>query len=271
MMTRKRAWHALSYCIAAALLAGCGGSQPPTGTPGAMPQLPAVSPNSIMAHSGATSSSYQIVYRFAGGTDGQKPQASLIDVNGTLYGTTTTGGAYCQESDGAGCGTAFSVATTGTENVLHSFGNGTDGTAPTSSLIGVNGTLYGTTAFGGGYCAADGATGCGTVFSITPTGTEQGLHRFGSGLSETNTVEYRNPDDALDALRARVREVGIRAVSRQTGLSRRHVQEFVNERTAPQAETAAKLEGSLQKLTTPSAWPIKRRGRHAFQDSPGKF
>ena len=96
MMTRKRAWHALSYCIAAALLAGCGGSQSPTGTPGAMPQLPAVSPNSIMAHSGATSSSYQIVYRFAGGTDGQKPQASLIDVNGTLYGTTTTGGAYCQ-------------------------------------------------------------------------------------------------------------------------------------------------------------------------------
>jgi len=62
--------------------------------------------------------------------------------------------------------------------VLHSFGNGTDGIAPTSSLIDVNGTLFGTTAFGGGDCAANGATGCGTVFSMTPTGTEQVLHRF---------------------------------------------------------------------------------------------
>jgi uncharacterized repeat protein (TIGR03803 family) len=174
--------YAVSISVAVALLAGCGGSQPPVGVPGAMPQPPAVAPNSTMAHhSGATSSSYQIVYRFAGGADGQNPQASLIDVNGTLYGTTTAGGAYCEESDGTGCGTVFSVATTGTENVLHSFGNGTDGIAPTSSLIDVNGTLYGTTAFGGGYCAADGATGCGTVFSITPTGTEQVLHRFGSG------------------------------------------------------------------------------------------
>ena len=32
----KRA--ALSSCVAAAMLAGCGGSQPPTGAPGAMPQ-----------------------------------------------------------------------------------------------------------------------------------------------------------------------------------------------------------------------------------------
>ena len=30
--------HALTRCIAAAMLAGCGGSQPVTGAPGAMPQ-----------------------------------------------------------------------------------------------------------------------------------------------------------------------------------------------------------------------------------------
>ena len=30
--------HAFSFCIVAATLAGCGGSQPPTGTPGAMLQ-----------------------------------------------------------------------------------------------------------------------------------------------------------------------------------------------------------------------------------------
>jgi uncharacterized repeat protein (TIGR03803 family) len=182
MNTSSLSRCALSFCATAAMLAACGGSQPPIVAPAAMPQPPAVAPNSTMAHhSGDTSSSYQIVYRFAGGADGQQPQASLIDVNGTLYGTTTAGGAYCEESDGNGCGTVFSVSTTGSEKVLHSFGNGTDGIAPTSSLIVVNGVLYGTTAFGGGYCAADGATGCGTVFSINPTDTEQVLHRFGGG------------------------------------------------------------------------------------------
>jgi hypothetical protein len=34
--------YALSVCAAAAFLAGCGGSQPPIGAPGAMPQSPAV-------------------------------------------------------------------------------------------------------------------------------------------------------------------------------------------------------------------------------------
>jgi hypothetical protein len=32
--------YALSSCVAAAMLAGCGGSQPPIGAPGAMPQSP---------------------------------------------------------------------------------------------------------------------------------------------------------------------------------------------------------------------------------------
>jgi uncharacterized repeat protein (TIGR03803 family) len=179
----KALWLGISALSisAATLPAACGGSQPPIGAPGAMPQRAARAPNSTRAHHSGATSSCQVVYRFAGGTDGQQPQASLIDVNGTLYGTTAAGGAYCEESDGTGCGTVFSVTTTGSENVLHSFGNGTDGIAPTSSLIDVNGTLYGTTAFGGGYCAADGATGCGTVFSITPAGTELVLHHFGSG------------------------------------------------------------------------------------------
>jgi uncharacterized repeat protein (TIGR03803 family) len=182
--------YALIGCVAVAMLAGCGGSQPPVGAPVAMPLQAqvrsgaAVAPNSSIAHHNeTTSSSYQVVYRFAGGADGQNPQASLIDVNGTLYGTTTAGGAFCENSDSNdyGCGAVFSVTTTGKENVLHSFGNGADGIAPTSSLIDVKGTLFGTTAFGGGYCASNGTTGCGTVFSIITTGTEQVLHSFGSG------------------------------------------------------------------------------------------
>jgi len=43
-----------------------------------------------------------VIYSFAGGTDGQNPGARLIDVSGTLYGTTEYGGAY-------GSGTLFAL------------------------------------------------------------------------------------------------------------------------------------------------------------------
>jgi uncharacterized repeat protein (TIGR03803 family) len=97
--------------------------------------------------------------------DGAAPEASLIDVSGMLYGTTTGGGANTACDYGNGCGTVFSVdPTTGTETVLYSFCNQTnctDGASPFASLIDVNGTLYGTTQSGGTH-------GYGTVFAITP-------------------------------------------------------------------------------------------------------
>ena len=60
------------------------------------------------------------------------------------------------------CGTVFSITTGGTEKVLHSFGKGTDGSNPYAGLIDVNGTLYGTTVYGGAYDYY------GTVFSLKP-------------------------------------------------------------------------------------------------------
>jgi uncharacterized repeat protein (TIGR03803 family) len=110
-----------------------------------------------------------VLHSFGSGADGEYPIASLIDVKGTLYGTTEEGGTY-------GGGTVFSLSlTTGTETVLHSFGGGTDGNTPVASLINVKGTLYSTTAGGGTY-------GDGTVFSVNPkTGAETVLHSFGSG------------------------------------------------------------------------------------------
>ena len=72
--------------------------------------------------------------------DGAGPMASLIDVNGTLYGTTSAGG---------NGGTVFSFyPSTGTETVLYSFcsqTNCTDGQNPEANLIDVKGTLYGAT------------------------------------------------------------------------------------------------------------------------------
>ena len=121
----------------------------------------------------------KVLHSFGSGTDGIRPLASLIDVNGTLYGTTEYGGVYSCGSIG-GCGTVFSITTGGTEKVLHSFGSGTDGRAPAAPLLEVNGTLYGTTLTGGSHSCGS-YYRCGTVFSITPSGTEKVLHSFGSG------------------------------------------------------------------------------------------
>lgn len=108
--------------------------------------------------------------------DGRYPSAGLISVNGTLYGTTAYGGAGT--CTGSGCGTVFSIdLNAGTETVLHSFVGGADGQEPFDSLTNLNGTLYGTTFFGGEPgCFRD---GCGTVFSIAPgTGKEKVLYAF---------------------------------------------------------------------------------------------
>jgi uncharacterized repeat protein (TIGR03803 family) len=112
------------------------------------------------AFSVTTSGTEKVLHVFPGNlTDGGSPEAPLIEVKGTLYGTTTLGGLYqCQ---GGGCGTVFSITPGGKENVLHYFGGKRDGVYPTAGLIDVGGTLYGTTQNGGTY--ADG-----TVFALTP-------------------------------------------------------------------------------------------------------
>lgn len=124
-----------------------------------------------------TGGTEKVLHSFGQGTDGSHPVARLIDENGTLFGTTIEGGANsCGSST---CGTVFSITKDGTETVLHSFGQGTDGSSPTAGLIDKNGTLYGTTAGGG-------ANGAGTVFSITTGGTENVLHSFGQGADGSN-------------------------------------------------------------------------------------
>ncbi|HLY07353.1 MAG TPA: choice-of-anchor tandem repeat GloVer-containing protein [Rhizomicrobium sp.] len=121
-------------------------------------------------------------------TDGKSPVANVIDVGGTLYGTT--------EAGGAGVGTIFSLdPTTGSETVLYSFLGGADGWGPVASLIDVKGTLYGTTYLGGGTGCGDGGTGCGTVFSFDPsTGVEKILYSF---CQMSNCSDGQNPEVSL--------------------------------------------------------------------------
>jgi uncharacterized repeat protein (TIGR03803 family) len=62
-----------------------------------------------------------------------------------------------------------------TETVRYSFkANDADGKYPDADLTYVNGTLYGTTPFGG-------AHGVGSVFKVTTSGTESVLYSFASG------------------------------------------------------------------------------------------
>ena len=114
-----------------------------------------------------------MLYSFGAKPDGEIPNGDLIDVDGTLYGTTIGGGEGCGFE---GCGTVFSITTGGKERVLHRFdnANGSDGWYPDESLNDVGGTFYGTTYQGG-------MLGWGTFFSITRVGKEEVLYNFGKG------------------------------------------------------------------------------------------
>jgi uncharacterized repeat protein (TIGR03803 family) len=121
------------------------------------------------AFSISTTGTEKVLYDFGSGS---YPAAGLINVNGTLYGTTREGGAY---GPSLGGGTAFSITTSGSLTTLHSFGSSTDGVYPYAPFLNVKGTLYGTTSAGGAY-------GKGTVFSMSLTGAdEKVLHSFGHG------------------------------------------------------------------------------------------
>lgn len=111
-----------------------------------------------------TAGSESTLYAFKGDPDGDSPEASLLDVSGTFYGTTLAGGAN-------GDGTVFTLTPSGQEAVIHSFGIGTDGIWPLTGLTLLGGALYGTTELGG-------TDGCGTVFKITTAGSERVLHSF---------------------------------------------------------------------------------------------
>ena len=107
----------------------------------------------------------KVKHIFAGATsDGANPAGGLLDVGGTLYGTTQHGGKH-------DLGTVFSRSPTGTMKILHSFAGGNDGKDPDAGVIDVNGTLYGTTFDGG-------KNNDGTVFSVTTAGVERIVHAF---------------------------------------------------------------------------------------------
>jgi len=125
----------------------------------------------------------QIIYSFAGGSDGSNPLSDLIfDSLGNLYGTTYYGGTGSCASGTVTCGTVFQLTPGSngvwTKAVLHQFKGGNDGGGPVAGLVfDTSGNLYGTTTGSGG-------TNAGSVFELIP-GTngwgEKVLHGFSVG------------------------------------------------------------------------------------------
>jgi uncharacterized repeat protein (TIGR03803 family) len=116
-----------------------------------------------LALTSARAATYQVLYSFAGGDDGQSPYGQLaMDKNGLLYGTTVSGGA-------GGGGTVFRFdPATGVLTTLYAFTVfGATGSTPAAGVvIDGAGMLYGTTQSGG--LTADCGGGCGTVYKLDP-------------------------------------------------------------------------------------------------------
>jgi uncharacterized repeat protein (TIGR03803 family) len=103
-------------------------------------------------------------------TDGAGPVGLMRGSDGNFYGTTYSGGADNNPNCNSGqCGTVFEITAAGLLNTLHSFCSQptcTDGSNPTAALMqATNGTIYGTTGYGGTNLC--GNLGCGTVFSLS--------------------------------------------------------------------------------------------------------
>ncbi len=140
---------------------------------GAIFKLTPPSPNSEQWHE-------TMLHSFAGAPDGAGPNAQLVLASdGTLYGETAYGGRSTMCPYVRGCGTVFALkprrgGSRYVETIVHSFNVGqkpkNDGSIPGGALIQTsNGTLYGTTAYGGGLPGCDvekGLMGCGTIFAL---------------------------------------------------------------------------------------------------------
>ncbi len=121
-----------------------------------LPNEPTIHPAIQRANPAPT---YKVLYNFSGGVDGWYPNSLSMDGHGNLYGTTLNGGI---ENNG----TAFKLTpeTSGWRYTRLYLFPGANGTSPSSPLVvAPNGTLYGTTLFGGD-------AGNGTIFGLSPSG-----------------------------------------------------------------------------------------------------
>jgi uncharacterized repeat protein (TIGR03803 family) len=93
--------------------------------------------------------------------DGNNLSSALVQAtDGNFYGPAAGGGNHPCSGFFRSCGTVFKITPEGTMTTLHMFDQ-TDGSTPLGLFQATNGTLYGTTLFGG-TCGS-----CGTVFTLS--------------------------------------------------------------------------------------------------------
>jgi uncharacterized repeat protein (TIGR03803 family) len=134
--------------------------------------LPSALNGSASVDRAVQTSGYSQLYSFKGMPDGAYPLKRLLNVGGVLYGTANWGGQPNEQSGGEETGTVFKWSQSGGESNVHVFQDFPDGRNPVAALINVKGELYGTTVYGGGPKQR------GTVFKVSPTGSESVLYRF---------------------------------------------------------------------------------------------
>jgi uncharacterized repeat protein (TIGR03803 family) len=118
------------------------------------------------------------LYQFTDGDDGGYPTSDLAeDEAGNLYGTTLYDGS-------GGGGVIFEVTPTGTETVIHSFGND-QGPSRQGVIRDKKGNLYGTAQ----------SNCCGLVYKISKDGSETVLYSFTGG------ADGNGPGDSARLLR----------------------------------------------------------------------
>jgi uncharacterized repeat protein (TIGR03803 family) len=127
--------------------------------------------------------------------DGNQTTSPLVESTaGAFYGTNLYGGAGAHCTLSQGCGTAFRVTTSGAFTKLHDFcawAGCTDGAIPNALIQATDGNFYGTTSQGG-------ASGDGTVFSLTTTGHFTLIHSFsGTDGDRAGTALYQGTDGNL--------------------------------------------------------------------------
>jgi len=152
-----------------------------------------------MVEQGAPPPTFQTLHTFTGiPSDGANPWNDLLlDVNGTLYGTTSFGGGGVYATN---MGTAYTLNSEGTETVLYSFcslANCADGWLPQSNVLqDGQGNLYGVTLFGGNMTSTNCTNnGCGVVYKLDASGHLTVLHTF-TGGTDGNTPQGLNMDSA---------------------------------------------------------------------------
>ena len=120
------------------------------------------------------------LHEFTDPADGAHPNGLMLGTDGNLYGTAEHGGTTPQHA-----GTLFRVTPSGSFTVLHRFDTTVDGANPTSVPYEAgDGTLYGTTWFGGPVTPF--RTGLGTIYSYDGA-LVQLLHTFAAPGSDTGS------------------------------------------------------------------------------------